>query len=131
MPGVAPMVGVRTDHDWVVPAGSVAEAPSEVESRLKSAEAAAEDLLLAQGGPPEEEARLAVEDLRPDAPGEARDPAADVVVGKGCVFVNLSREETLAQRAVWHKADAEFLTGWQDGFLNGSPPDRILRDARG
>lgn len=26
VPGVAPMVGVRPDHDWVVPAGSVAEA---------------------------------------------------------------------------------------------------------
>jgi len=26
IPGVAPMVGVRPDHDWVVPAGSVAEA---------------------------------------------------------------------------------------------------------
>ncbi len=26
VPGVAPMVGVRPDHDWVVPAGAVAEA---------------------------------------------------------------------------------------------------------
>lgn len=26
VPGVAPMVGVRPDHDWVVPAGSLAEA---------------------------------------------------------------------------------------------------------
>ncbi|NNE13267.1 MAG: ATP-binding protein, partial [Ilumatobacter sp.] len=26
VPGVAPMVGVRSDHDWVVPAGCVAEA---------------------------------------------------------------------------------------------------------
>ena len=49
---------------------------------------------------------------------KARERAAEVGAVEGRVFVDLSREEALAQRAIRHEADAEFLER-RDHFLLG------------
>jgi hypothetical protein len=59
--------------------------------------------------------------------GEPRDGAADVVAG-----IEAGRrgdgagEEALAERAIWHEADAEVLAGSQQLFLRPPPPQGVL-----
>ena len=62
---------------------------------------------------------------------EARQGAAEVGAVEFCVFVDLAREETLAERAVRDKADSEFFEGGDHFFLRGSGPQRIFALERG
>ena len=57
---------------------------------------------------------------------EARESAAEVGAVESRVFVDLAREEALAQRAVGHEANAEFLEGRNHFLLRGSRPQRVF-----
>src|SRR5207237_4357852 len=57
---------------------------------------------------------------------EAREGATEVGTVEGRVFVNLAREEALAQRTVRHEAYPEFLEGRYHFLLRGSRPQRVL-----
>ncbi len=57
---------------------------------------------------------------------EAGIAAANVVLGKGGVFVDLAGQVAAAQWAVRHKPDAEFLTGGQHRLFDHVPPDRVF-----
>src|ERR1019366_1331859 len=55
---------------------------------------------------------------------EARQGAAEVGALELRIFVDLAREEALAQGAVWDKADSEFLKGRDDFLLRSPRPQR-------
>src|SRR2546423_13071661 len=57
---------------------------------------------------------------------KARQGAAEVGAVEGRVLVDLAREEALAQRAVRHEADSEFLKRRYHFLLRGSRPQRVL-----
>src|SRR5262249_43083476 len=57
---------------------------------------------------------------------EARDDVAKVGTVECRVFVDLSCQEALTQRAEGNEADAQLLKGWQHFFLGFSPPQRVL-----
>ena len=57
---------------------------------------------------------------------EARQGAAEVGAVERRVFVDLAREEALAQRAVRHEADAEFLKGRYHLRFGRPPPQRVF-----
>src|SRR5439155_4099598 len=57
---------------------------------------------------------------------KARDLTAEVGLVKRGAVVNLSRQEALAQRAVWNEADAEFLERRQDILFRAAPPQRVF-----
>ncbi len=57
---------------------------------------------------------------------KARENVAEVGTVERRVFVDLSREEALPQRAVWNEADAEFLEGRQHFHLRASRPQRVF-----
>ena len=62
---------------------------------------------------------------------KARDDVAEVGTVERRVFVDLSREEALAQRAEWNEADPEFLERRQHFLFRASPPQRVFAlDAR-
>src|SRR2546426_7060571 len=57
---------------------------------------------------------------------ETREGAAEVGAIEGRFLVHLPREKTLAQRAVRHEADSEFLQGRYHFLLRGSRPQRVF-----
>jgi hypothetical protein len=57
---------------------------------------------------------------------EARQGAAEVGAVELRVFVDLAREEALAQRAVGDKADSEFLQRRDHFLLRSPPPQRVF-----
>src|SRR6266496_4365426 len=57
---------------------------------------------------------------------KTRNDVAEVGTVERCVFVNLSREEALPQRAVWNEADAEFLESRQHFRFRASRPQRVF-----
>src|ERR1039457_2697776 len=57
---------------------------------------------------------------------EARQRAAEVGTVELRIFVDLAREEALAQGAVRDKADSEFLKGRDDFLLQSPRPQRIF-----
>src|SRR5438034_1150933 len=57
---------------------------------------------------------------------EAREGAEKVVTVEGRFLIQLSREKTLAQRAVRNEADAEFFERRYHFLLGGSCPQRIF-----
>src|SRR5215813_5807990 len=58
----------------------------------------------------------------PGLRGKARDDVAEVGTVERRVFVNLSREKALAQRAVGNEADPELLKGRYHFFLRSPCP---------
>src|ERR1035437_6760615 len=57
---------------------------------------------------------------------EARQGAAEVGAVELRIFVDLARQEALAQGAVWDKADSEFLKGRYDFLLRSPRPQRVF-----
>src|SRR5438445_8769901 len=57
---------------------------------------------------------------------EAREGAAEVGAVELRAFVDLAREEALAQRAVRDEADPEFLKGRYHFLLGGPRPQRVF-----
>src|ERR1700730_3655659 len=57
---------------------------------------------------------------------EARESAAEVGAVESRVFVDLAREEALAQRAIGNEANSEFLEGRNHFLLRGSRPQRVF-----
>src|SRR5215470_687180 len=57
---------------------------------------------------------------------KAREDVAEVGAVERGVFVDLSREEALAQRAIWNEADSEFLKGRQHFRFWPSRPQRVF-----
>ncbi len=57
---------------------------------------------------------------------EPRDYVAEVGFVELRIFADLTREETLAQRAEWDESDAEFFECRYDFGLGFSPPQRVF-----
>lgn len=55
---------------------------------------------------------------------KAREGVAEVGTVERSVFVDLSPEEALPQRAIWNEADSEFLEGRQHFRFRASRPQR-------
>src|SRR5262249_34066508 len=57
---------------------------------------------------------------------KAREDVAEVGTVERCVFVDLSREESLPQRAIWNESDSEFLECRQHFRFWPSRPQRVF-----
>src|SRR5579872_6554867 len=57
---------------------------------------------------------------------EPRQETTEVVLGKGCRRIELSREEASAERTVWYESDGELLAGRHDLLLRITPPQRVF-----
>src|SRR5579864_1998906 len=57
---------------------------------------------------------------------EAREGAAEVRAVEFCIFINLSRQEALTQRAVRNEADSEFFKGGQHFLFRFAEPKRVF-----
>src|SRR5579863_4814375 len=57
---------------------------------------------------------------------KARESAAEVGAVERRVFVHRSRQEALAERAIWHESNREFLKGRYHFLLGGSRPQRVF-----
>jgi hypothetical protein len=57
---------------------------------------------------------------------KAGEGVAEVGTVKRSGLVDVSREEALAQRAIWNEADFEFLEGRQHFRFRASPPQRVF-----